>query len=79
MAEYLVEHRDQCVCVVLDLYPVSRHTGCYEVSTGRVRGEYGWQSTLLSIVISVCVCCVRSLPVSRHTGCYEVSTGVSTR
>ena len=34
MAEYLVEHRDQSVCVVLDLYPVSRHTGCYEVSTG---------------------------------------------
>ena len=34
MAEYLVEHRDQCVCVVLDPQPVSRHTGCYEVSTG---------------------------------------------
>ena len=36
MAEYLVEHRDEsvCVCVVLDLYPVSQHTGCYGVSTG---------------------------------------------
>ena len=35
MAEYLVEHRDESVfvCCVRSL-PVSRHTGCYDVSTG---------------------------------------------